>query len=141
MAALRDRLGGEAEPAGDLGQPMTSEQARGLPSRWIDVGGHGRSHTPLTRLSSAEAADEIVGGRSDLETLTGAPVEGFAYPHGEWNTGVRQAVIEAGFAWALTTRSAVIGSRNTDVHAIPRLPVANVGGAALLRAMRNGRAA
>ena len=61
---------------------MTWEQVRALRRRGFDIGAHTRTHADLGRVGEAEARDEIVGARRDLERELGAPVDLFAYPYG-----------------------------------------------------------
>ena len=61
---------------------MTWDQVRSLRQRGFDVGAHTRTHVDLGKVSVAEAREEIVGARIDLERELGARVESFAYPYG-----------------------------------------------------------
>ncbi len=61
---------------------MTWEQVRALHRRGFEIGAHTRTHADLGRVGEAEATEEIVGGRRDLERQLGAPVDLFAYPYG-----------------------------------------------------------
>jgi len=123
MAALRERLASDAGRAFADALPMTAAMASGLPSELIAVGGHGRTHVPLTALSPQDRAEEIAGGREDLAALTSSPPQGFAYPHGSWDAATRAAVEQAGYGWAVTTREAVVDPRRYDRFAIPRMAV------------------
>ena len=121
MAALRQQVcPGPAFSRENL--PMSVMQARAVPSSWIALGGHARSHVPLPVLSEPERRDEIEGCRADLERLCGASaVPGFAYPHGEWDAPTRAMVREAGFAWAVATCDAPVDPRKFDRYALPRI--------------------
>jgi peptidoglycan/xylan/chitin deacetylase (PgdA/CDA1 family) len=135
MAAVRAGLSdGDAGPShGDL--PMSAELAAALPSAFITVGGHGRTHTPLPSLPAAAHDDEIAGGRSDLTRLTGRAPSGFAYPHGRWDGASRAAVARAGYAWAVTSRPALVDPRRYDRYALPRMAVTDVEPAELMNAI------
>ncbi len=68
-----------------------------------DIGSHSLSHPRLTRLSPAEAREEITGSRKKLEDLFGRRIVHFCYPYGDWNEAVRDLVREAGYQTACTT--------------------------------------
>ena len=102
--------------------PMSVAQARALVSAKIALGGHSRSHVPLPVLSEPERRAEIEGCHADLVYLCGANgVPGFAYPHGEWDAATRAIVIDAGFAWAVTTSGARVNPQHFDRYALPRI--------------------
>jgi peptidoglycan/xylan/chitin deacetylase (PgdA/CDA1 family) len=67
------------------------------------VGAHTRTHRDLTRLTTAEAREEITSSKAALEDLLGKEVRFFSYPFGRYNEAVRQLVIEAGFAGAVAS--------------------------------------
>lgn len=62
---------------------------------------------------------EIAESKSELENVLGEPVKFFAYPYGDYNPGVRDAVAESGYQAALTCSR---GLANTAPNAfeIPR---------------------
>ena len=83
---------------------MTSAEAREL-SRWgFEIGAHSRTHPDLTTLSGECLKDEVAGSRQELEDLLGEPVETFCYPYGIYNTHTMEAVHQAGFLAARSTR-------------------------------------
>ncbi len=85
-----------------------------------EVGGHTRTHPRLTDLSAAEARNEIVGCRRDLQEMTGQAVEAFSYPFGSHDDTVVRIAEEAGYTTATTTkRSRTIGF--DDPFRLPRL--------------------
>jgi peptidoglycan/xylan/chitin deacetylase (PgdA/CDA1 family) len=121
MTTLRGRLcPAPAFSPEDL--PMSVAQARALVSDKIALGGHARSHAPLPVLSEPERRAEVEGCRADLLYLCGANgVPGFAYPHGEWDAATRTIVMDAGFAWAVTTSGAPVNPQSFDRYALPRI--------------------
>ncbi len=135
MEALRDRLGPP-----DLGESggaaiMTEAMARKLGSHLVSIGGHARSHAPLTGLSPDAMRREIAGGRDDLAALAGGTApRGFAYPHGAHDSDVRRVVKEAGYAWAVTTRPDT-AAPGEDRYGLPRLVVADCTASTLLRSI------
>ena len=123
MTRLTDLLSSGAPEFDDLlCRPMTPEMVRAAPSRWIAIGAHGRSHTPLTALPLATRREELEGARDEIAALTGAePPSGLAYPHGSFDAETRALVAEAGYRWAVISRSARIDPRCFDPLALPRL--------------------
>ncbi len=61
---------------------MSGRQLEGLLNRGHALGSHTRHHPDLTELSPQDAIEEIVGGMSDLEKLTGRQNLPFAFPFG-----------------------------------------------------------
>lgn len=108
---LRDELvGALAERAGvplpsDL--MMRSDQVLALHRGGMQIGAHTRSHPILAKVEDLALRDEIFGGKSDLEALTGSPVTLFAYPNGkpfsDYLANSVSAVREAGFEAAVST--------------------------------------
>jgi peptidoglycan/xylan/chitin deacetylase (PgdA/CDA1 family) len=71
------------------------------------IGSHSLTHARLTRLTLRDAREEIFASRKKLEDEFGVPVEHFCYPYGDWNEGVRELVMEAGYRTACTTQFGV----------------------------------
>ena len=94
--------------AGDVIEPLMEEaQVRGWLATGNEIGSHTRTHPWLTRLSAAEAREEIAASKKALQDRFGVAVEHFCYPYGDWSEGVRDLVIEAGYKTACTTKSGV----------------------------------
>lgn len=124
LDALREQVGQRARPAwSDLDLPMSLEDARGLASKCISVGGHARTHHPLVRFGAERRWQEIAGSRTDVANQTGELPTGFAYPHGNWDNQTRAQVVEAGYSWAVTTHRAAVMPAEFDPFALPRLAV------------------
>ena len=70
----------------------------------FEIGGHSLSHPRLPGIDEARLLPEIAGCKQHLEEILGRPITTFCYPYGKHNRRVRQAVIEAGFTGARTTR-------------------------------------
>jgi hypothetical protein len=62
------------------------------------------THPDLRRLNGQDLENEIGGSKSELEGVIGTPVQMFCYPKGKYNRQVRNAVVNAGFIGARTTR-------------------------------------
>jgi peptidoglycan/xylan/chitin deacetylase (PgdA/CDA1 family) len=94
--------------AGDVSEPLMDEaQVRDWLATGQQIGSHTRTHPWLTRLSRADAREEISGSKKALENRFGLMVENFCYPYGDWNEIVRELVIEAGYKTACTTISGI----------------------------------
>lgn len=113
-----DWLGG-----GDKDRPlMDRHQLRELLAAGMEVGGHGRSHRPLTGLALHEVEQEVRGCRDDLEDLFGIAVASFAYPYGRYDATTRAAASDAGYHYACTTRPGWWGSES-DLLQLRRVAV------------------
>jgi peptidoglycan/xylan/chitin deacetylase (PgdA/CDA1 family) len=87
-----------------------------------EIGSHTLTHPRLTQLSAAQAREEISGSKKKLEDTFGTAVEHFCYPYGDWNSGVRELVAEAGYASACTTKFGV-NATDVDPFALKRVTV------------------
>lgn len=67
-----------------------------------EIGSHTLDHIYLTTLPPAQREQQIVRGKKGLEDLLGAPVDGFCYPGGAYDSRVKKLVIRAGFSYART---------------------------------------
>ena len=72
---------------------MTPAQATALQDRGHEIGGHTLDHPHLTTLTPDQQHVQICNDRANLIGL-GFDVQNFAYPFGDWNASVRQAVAD-----------------------------------------------
>ncbi|MDA3913356.1 polysaccharide deacetylase family protein [Oleiagrimonas sp.] len=114
----------DAERAGVREPLMSTGQMRAWHEAGMEIGAHTRSHAHLTQCSDADLRDQVEGCRNDLEDRVGAAVTQFCYPYGEHDQRVVNAVGEAGYVAATTTRRgrALPGS---DPLRLPRIPISN----------------
>jgi peptidoglycan/xylan/chitin deacetylase (PgdA/CDA1 family) len=102
---------------------LTPAQLKAWRALGFDVGGHTIRHPILARLTSAEAAAEIGGGREQLTEWLGEAPRAFAYPNGVpgRDYGARDVALvrSAGYACAVTT-AAGVGRVSTNVYELPR---------------------
>jgi peptidoglycan/xylan/chitin deacetylase (PgdA/CDA1 family) len=95
--------------------------------QWLDagmeLGAHSRTHPFLTQCSDDELVSEILGCKDDLEQLVDSPVTQFCYPSGDVDDRVAQAVRQAGYVAATTTRRGR-ASAGSDLFRLPRVLVA-----------------
>lgn len=68
----------------------------------FEIGAHTINHIDLTKISHAEASEEIHTSKIYLEDLLGHSVSMFCYPFGRYNDAVRQMVKSNGFLGART---------------------------------------
>ena len=104
---------------------MTWDQVRSLHRKGFDVGAHTRTHVDLGQVSEAEAREEVVGARLELEGQLAAPVELFAYPYGGRNhlaDANRNLVKAAGFRCCCSCFGGV-NAVGTDPFHLGRIPI------------------
>jgi peptidoglycan/xylan/chitin deacetylase (PgdA/CDA1 family) len=68
----------------------------------ITIGSHTRRHVSLPAESAETVADELTGSRQTLEARLGEPIVHFAYPGGQFNEPVVDAVARAGYRFGYT---------------------------------------
>ena len=91
----------------------------------VDLGGHTADHVDLPALDRRAALDQILQGKDVIQTLTGGPPVGFAYPYGRHDPSTRQLIESAGFAWACTTEHGFV-TRWSDRFRLPRIAAPDV---------------
>jgi peptidoglycan/xylan/chitin deacetylase (PgdA/CDA1 family) len=101
---------------------MTWRQVQELAAAGFEIGAHTHLHHQLDAVPRALARADIVECRDRLQDRLGAPVKGFAYPHGYSDRAVRRLVAEAGFSHAYGVRNTVSTSAD-DPFTISRLTV------------------
>jgi len=102
------KYGGEMAPLANL------DDIKALEAAGWEIGHHTRTHPALTELDDEQLEDEIAGGKRDLETALGHPVQTFAYPYGIHDIRVRRAAKRAGFRAGLPLASRVASSRSPE---------------------------
>ena len=108
-------------PSKLLGTPgyLAPAQLVEMAAAGVEIGGHTRTHVDLRACSDDELESEVRGGKEDLEDLLGHTVLTFAYPSGLYDGRVRRAVIDAGYAVAVSTHRGSARS-GSDWFAVPR---------------------
>lgn len=131
MDSLRSRFEAAPDPSS---MPMSSEEIRALlKGDLLTLGAHSVTHPALTALSRSESRREIRLSGEQCRALTAQRVDGFAYPHGDMSSEVRNDVVTEGFSWACSTRSGFIDCGRVDLYALPRLAVPNASIRTLVR--------
>jgi peptidoglycan/xylan/chitin deacetylase (PgdA/CDA1 family) len=68
----------------------------------VTIGSHTKRHVSLPAESADIVAEELAGSREVLERHLGQPIAHFAYPGGQFNAQVVEAVARAGYRFAYT---------------------------------------
>ena len=102
-------------PIGKSANYMTWEQLKELSAAGMEIGGHGKYHLYLDRISPAELAVETAESKKVMEEKLGIKIIAFAYPFGAYNNKVTQALQNAGYQ---AVRDIVKGAVHTpsDLH-------------------------
>ncbi|MCI1189551.1 polysaccharide deacetylase family protein [Hymenobacter sp. DH14] len=103
FAVRYNRWDVEADPSEPRADIMNPEQKRAFVAAGWEIGAHTMSHSRLTALPLPEAAAEIAQSKAALETALNTGIVTFAYPFGDLNEAVKNAVRAAGFALGVAT--------------------------------------
>lgn len=103
--------------------PQVAELVRGTR---VNVGAHGCSHTPLTKLAPERAAAELEEAGRKVAQVVGAPTVSIGYPNGNYDDAVVKLTRAAGYRLGFTTDKGLVG----DVRDPFKLPRINIGGPA-----------
>ena len=74
-------------------------------STGMEVASHTCSHRRMPQMSDTDLANELVQSKRQLEDILGQEVESFAYPYGAYDGRCVQAVRDAGYKLACTTKT------------------------------------
>ena len=91
------------DPTEPRSEIMDLAQKRAFVAAGWEVGAHTMSHPRLTTLPLSAAATEIRRSKIQLETALHTQIVSFAYPYGDCNEAVKNAVRVAGFAFGIAT--------------------------------------
>jgi peptidoglycan/xylan/chitin deacetylase (PgdA/CDA1 family) len=117
-------------------RPMNRQEVRELTKDGLlTIGAHSVTHPALTDLGNAALRSEITKSKLACEELVDSPVRAFAYPYGDHNFDVREAVENAGFAHGCTTSHAPV-IKGSSPFSLPRIHVLDWDGDAFDRALR-----
>jgi peptidoglycan/xylan/chitin deacetylase (PgdA/CDA1 family) len=97
-------------------------QIRELAQAGIVFGSHSRTHPDLTQLTSGELVGEVADSKKLIEDRLGQEVRHFCYPYGGHNQRVVDAVRNAGYVTACTTRRGAV-LQGCDPLRLPRLSI------------------
>jgi len=115
---------------------LTHDEVRQLARSPIaDIGAHSVTHASFLRCAPEHQRREMQQSKNELESLSGHPVHGFAYPHGDYSPESAQLARETGFEFACTVEETPI-SAATSVYLLPRLAVEDRGARAFAAQVR-----
>lgn len=99
----------------------------------VDFQPHTQFHPILPHCTEAECKQEILGSKTDLESLLGIECSHFSYPNGDWTEREIEIVKAGGFRSARTTD---IGwnTLDTPLYQLKAIPITDDAGLALFRA-------
>ena len=101
---------------------MNGAQLREWMAAGQEIGSHTRHHVNLLQSDDAMCRQEIVLGKTELEVVTGSPVNHFCYPYGHYDARHVEMAGEYGFLTATTTQRGRCPAQ-TDSLQLPRIPV------------------
>jgi peptidoglycan/xylan/chitin deacetylase (PgdA/CDA1 family) len=121
------RRSNETNQQGELPQEdyMDWCELQELLNAGIAIGSHAVTHRSLGRVSIAEAADEVMRSRLDLERELGNQITSFAYPYGtlaDFNDEVCSVLKRVGYRSAFTSQHGAIYA-GMDAMLLPRIKV------------------
>ena len=102
-------------------------------TQYVDFQPHTQFHPILPHCTETECRQEILGSKTDLETLLGIKCSHFSYPNGDYTEREIEIVQAAGFRSARTTD---IGwnTLETAPYRLKTVPIADDAGLTLFRA-------
>ena len=98
---------------------LSWEQVREMSDSGFSFGSHTLTHPLLTRIPLKQVQNEIHLSKDIIEQQIGKPVNSFSYPKGNFDSGIKGIVKEAGYSVAVST---IPGHNNVhdDVHVLKR---------------------
>lgn len=90
----------------------------------FSIGAHTVHHAMLSEQNEIDQAFEVKESKRQIESWLGKPVDGFAYPYGNYNAATQSLLKEAGFRHAVSTESKLVTTED-DPFALPRIQVKN----------------
>jgi len=88
------------------------------------IGAHSVHHAMLSKQDAVDQGYEIKESKRQLEQWLGKPVNGFAYPYGNYNAITQGLLMETGFSYAVSTEPKAV-TADDDRYALPRIQVKN----------------
>ncbi|MGZ8541407.1 MAG: polysaccharide deacetylase family protein [Chitinophagaceae bacterium] len=121
-----------------LGKPgyMSKEQVKQLADEGHTIGSHTYDHKNVKTYTADDWVEQVQKPSSQLQTITGKPVEYFAFPFGLWNKEAIAKLKDHDFkaVFQLSARR----DENDPLYSVRRIIVpGNWSGASMLRVMKN----
>lgn len=98
------------------------EQLKEMAAEGMEIGSHTVTHPDLPRVTSS-LEWQLTDSRRELEKHLGFDVKFFAYPGGAHSPRVEDALKDAGYLSAVTTRHWIWHSRAEDPYLVPRIHI------------------
>jgi len=111
----------------------SQDQLRSVDPRLVVIGSHSHTHPQLSQLGVDELAKELLVSKNLLEGWTQRPVRHFAFPSGDFDARVIQAIQEAGYQSAWTTEPR-FRSLTEDPYRMPRVSIDDHASVSILAA-------
>ena len=106
IASVRHLMDGLEATVGngfyDIPRTLDWPELQAMRRGGITIGSHTKNHVSLPAESANIVADELAGSRQVLEARLGEPIAHFAYPGGQFNADVVDAVARAGYQFGYT---------------------------------------
>jgi peptidoglycan/xylan/chitin deacetylase (PgdA/CDA1 family) len=78
------------------------------------IGGHGKTHQPLTRIQ--ELDEELASAQSTLATILGSQIESMSFPHGAASPSILEACHAAGYRYLFSSKAHLNKFGSASVH-------------------------
>ncbi len=96
------------------------DEIREMKNNGITFGAHGVTHGILTKMSTDQAAFEVMQSKKHIEERLKQPITAFCYPNGSYTSTVADIVRKAGFTCAFTTNYGMATS-NSRLYELNRI--------------------
>ena len=94
----------------------------------VNIQAHTKTHALLPMCNNLELIDELQSSKEELEMWLNKKIKYFAYPCGHFSQTEIDAVEEAGYVAAFTTRQNYLSPGNDNMLLIPRMEINCTGG-------------
>lgn len=113
--------------AGKVGKSeyMNEDQVKEISNAGNEIGSHSVNHPSLEKYRGETLKGELVKSKQTLEELISKPVISFCYPAGKYNDQTIVAVKDAGYKYAVTTRSSTGILNMEKLFEIPRYRISS----------------
>lgn len=107
-----------------VGKPnyLTPEQIREMLEHGMEMGSHSLTHSFLPDLKIEEIEQEFYNSKRILESITGKPVDFFAYPGGHYNRIVLNLLQQSGYHGACSCLQG-LNSSKTSQYLLKRIEI------------------
>ncbi len=92
---------------------LSWDEVKEMSNAGIDFGAHSVNHPILTNIPLAQAKDEIISSKKDIEKRLGKEATAFCYPNGNYNPAIVGLVKSSGFKCAVTCSVSLINSHDS----------------------------